>query len=152
MGSPYCTEFPKGQDSGQRSTVPINPMLHPHSRDLSVSLSWQHLFREVTSALGCCSVYQEEEQQLSDSTLRVTADHGQSQTIQYHQLLNEEKGQGKGLVTQRLCKYLLQQLSTFAKTESKYEWSEFKGRRLFRDSSQNNLNSCHSTTVKEEKN
>lgn len=45
----------------------------------------------------------------------------QPETIQYHELFNEEKGQGKGLVTQRLCKYLLQQLSMFAKTESKYE-------------------------------
>lgn len=86
-----------------------------------VSLSWQHLFSEVTFALGCFSIYQGKKQQLSDSTLKVTADHSQRQTIQYHELFNEEKGQGKGLVTQRLCKYLLQQLSTFAKTESKYE-------------------------------
>lgn len=108
-------------------------MLCPHSRCLLASLSRQHLFSEVTSALGCCSIYQEEEQQLSDSTLEVTADHSHSQAIQYHELFNEKKGQGNGLVTQRLCKYLLQQLSTPAKTESKYEWSELKGRRLFKD-------------------
>lgn len=83
-----------------------------------MSLSWQHLFSKVTSALGCCPVHQEEEQQLSDSTLEVTADHSQRQTIQYHELFNEEKGQGKGLVTPRLCKYLLQQLSTFAKLKA----------------------------------
>lgn len=105
--------FPTGQDCGaQFHPKPKCSALTPAVS--LVSLSWQHLFSKVT-------IYQGEEQQLSDSTLKVTADHSQRQTIQYHELFNEEKGQGRGLVTQRLCKYLLQQLSTFAKTESKYE-------------------------------
>lgn len=130
----HCISTRPGLWAEEHSSI-LNPNANalPSLQVLLVSLSWQHLFRELISALGCCSVCQEEEQQLSDSTLNVTADHSQRQKIQYHELFNEKKGQGKGLVTQELCKYLLQQLSTFAKTESKYEWSEFRGRRLFRD-------------------
>lgn len=121
----HCISNRPGLWAEEHSSI-LNPNALPSLQVLLVSLSWQHLFSKVPSASGGRAA-------LSDSTWEVTADHSQRPTIQYHERFDEEKGQGKGLVTQRLGKYLLQQLSTFAKTESKYEWSQFEGRRLFRD-------------------
>lgn len=94
----HCISNKPGLWAEEHSSI-LNPNALPSLQVLLGSLSWQHLFIEVTSAVGCCSIYQEQEQQLSDSTLNVTADHSQRQTIQYHELFNEKKGQGKGLVT-----------------------------------------------------
>lgn len=116
----HCISNRPGLWAEEHSSI-LNPNALPSLQVLLVSLSWQHLFSKVPSALGCCSVYQEEEQHFQtvlEKSLQTTARDQQFSTMND---LMKGKGQGKGLVTRRLGKYLLQQLSTFAKTESKYE-------------------------------